>query len=192
MKKTIAVIFTLFSLGITIGQTKSIPIPDYTDQIYYYDTINNELLKLEQAAPQGRIKSNAFNPIPKKPRIQFTVDGKKSKFRLKSNQSKTFLLKLSNPDIDPSRNWNLFPFEIVGKNRIATLSKLRDGIHGAKFESMENDLINFLEFKKVSSNVCLIKINKSLEPGEYTFTYSLTPVIQYSSYPSICFSFGVD
>lgn len=189
MKKIVLIILALSTLGFLKSQNITYPTPDFSNQIYFYDSAVKDLTLLERVAPQERYKLNVLNPVPRKPRVQLTIDGKKSSFRIGSNQPKAFLLKLS-PDVDPSLYYHLTRINVVGKNRVATLYKIRDGIHGTKRESTgDDDLSKYIKLKKVSNDVFLITINKDLERGEYSFYYcDFDP----DAFPTICFAFGIN
>jgi hypothetical protein len=78
------------------AQSRPQPVLDYANQIYYYDTVGNAVLKLET----GLFKNNGAKNHLFSVTNSVYLDGKASPIRINISRP-SFLLRLLNKDIDP-------------------------------------------------------------------------------------------
>jgi hypothetical protein len=160
------------------SQSRPLPAIDYANEVYYYDTAANNVLKLETGlfkndGPQSGLTTVTNNVF---------LDGKKSAIRM-SNTKPSFLLKLRSKDIDPLNYLGFCTLKSYRKARIFAFAKTSKFKTGYTFN---NDEIKSWTIKKVADGIVMLTPNNPLPPGEYSF-YFFVGIM-----PREPFAFGVD
>lgn len=180
MKHFFLFLFLLILFNNAISQNKDIPKPDFADQVMYFDTLNNSLVKLENVKPEYRAKAIALGYGGAK--MLISLKGQKSPVRISSNKPQVFLIRLKDPDVDPNTFINFSTFNSSKIRREAEYMKIITFSGGAENVNEKQKIV----IEKISDNICAITFKEPLKPGEYTFTYEL------STTPINCFAFGID
>ena len=159
----------------------SIPEPEFTNEVYYYDKANIKLIPLEKTSAEIKSKMRIIGGGS----TAYAIGGERSAMRI-TQQGASFLITIANAGMmDPSVTLSLYRFESRKGRREAAMN-----VYGGS-GSGQNNNGNAVEirFKRVKEGTFEIIVTGSLEKGEYGFvsTYSMKAGGGMTTY-----AFGVD
>lgn len=161
-KQAMLIACTMSLLQVFGNATKdSIPNPEYMNQVYHFDKVNQKLVDLEKVNSELKMKMKMLGMGGGSQ--AYEVDGNRSSLRLGPDEN-SFVISVGNSMMaDPSNTMSLYKFEVKRNKREATM--MHYGIKG-----QSNDKNNLeLKFKKIKEGVFEIVVPKTLEKGEYGF-----------------------
>src|SRR3954469_11198996 len=160
-----------------------IPIPEFINQPYYYDSSENKLIKLESTAAQLVTKKKTLGLKGSKQSL--TMDAPSSKIRFLAKNSLNFLIKTSGDVIDLTTYIKLYKFTVGNEKREVNISA-KEGMLNDK-EEQKGKSISF-SVKMISPDNYLIEFSDALEAGEYGFVWLKNMELKECS----VFAFGID
>ena len=160
-----------------------LPVPEYINQPYYYDTEGNRLIKLENATAQMNVKKKAFGLQGAKQSL--SMEGTSCKIRFTAKKDIVFFIKTSGDVIDITSYIKLYQFipaeqrrEVTINNKVGMLSDKEEG---------KGKLINF-SVKMIAKDNYMIQLPEQLQAGEYGFVWLKNiELIEFT-----VFGFGID
>ena len=170
-----------------IKQTASrqiiLPVPEFINQPYYYDSDSNRLIKLETATAQLVTKKKTLGL--KGAKQFFSMDGASSKIRFTSNPNIVFFIKTGGDVIDLTSYIKLYKFVPEDEKRIVTVTS-KEGLLNNN-EDEKGKQINF-SVKSISNDNYMIQFAGVLEAGEYGFVWVKNMELKEFT----VFTFGID
>ncbi len=177
--KTITILFLCLIMGTFVfSQTTeaNYPVPEYINVPMYYDPTTKELSTLER-----QTASHSTRPTsPISYESVYYIDRMKSPIRFSAASKPEIIVKISNPDIDPSTQvqMNVFKVNPHPKRERREFVNASSAVYAGSKVNNETLPINF---KRVASGVYIIKYQ--FGPGEYFIG------IKGNSY---LYAFGID
>ncbi len=160
-----------------------LPVPEFINQPYYYDSNRNALIKLENATAVLNTKKKTLGLKGSK---QFlSMADPSSKIRFTSQKGIVFLIKTSGDVIDLTSYIKLYKFIPGDQKREVTITA-KDGVLTDK-EETKGKQISF-SIKPVSKDNYEILLPDELEAGEYGFVWVKNMDLKEFS----VFAFGID
>lgn len=168
---------------VAVKQEIVLPIPEFINQPYYYDTDGNKLIKLENANALMVTKKKTLGLKGAK---QFlSMDASSSKIRFIAKKDIVFFIKTSGDVIDLTSYIKLYLFVPVEQKREVTVTS-KEGMLNNKDEA-KGKLINF-SVKMISKDNYQIQLPEQLEAGEYGFVWVKNMELKEFT----VFAFGID
>ena len=160
-----------------------LPVPEFINQPYYYDTEGNKLIKLENANALMVTKKKTLGLKGAK---QFlSMDAPSSKIRFTTKKDIVFFIKTSGDVIDLTSYIKLYQFITADQKREVTINA-KEGILSNKDEA-KGKLMNF-SVKMISKDNYMIQLPEQLPAGEYGFVW----VKNLELTEFTVFAFGID
>lgn len=170
MKKLFIALSFVLALGLTASaqETKTIPTPDFLNQIYYYDPSTNSLKQLdrETAEVKGRSKGLVYGGS----KLVWSVKGKTSTIIIPNTDNISFVVNVGENSMDLSTWFPLFRANLKGSRREAIYYEFNDRLGTEKHAA---GIVRF-DVKKIREKVYQIFPTIKLEKGEYFFLNNLT------------------
>lgn len=160
-----------------------IPTPEFVNQPYYYDTVNQKLIRLENASAQMITKKKTLGLKGAKQTL--TMEDMSSKIRFTSKKDISFLIKTSGDVIDLTSYIKLYRFIPNAEKREVTINS-KEGLLADKDEA-KGELISF-SVKSISPDNYLIQLSRQLDAGEYGFVWVKNMELKEFT----VFAFGID
>jgi len=160
-----------------------IPTPEFINQPYYYDSVNNNLIKLESTNGQLVTKKKTLGLKGSKQSL--VMPDPSSKIRFKAKNSITFIIKTSGDVIDLTTYIKLYKFISADEKREVNIST-KEGMLNDK-ENQKGKSINF-SVKMISPDNYMVQFSDALEAGEYGFVWVKNLELKEST----VFAFGID
>jgi hypothetical protein len=159
------------------------PVPEYINQPYYYDTDGNKLIKLENANALMVTKKKTLGLKGAKQTL--TMDATTSRTRFTVKKDILFIIKTSGDVIDLTSYIKLYSFLPVEQKREVTINA-KEGLLNDKDEA-KGKLINF-SVKMLSKDNYMIQLPEQLEAGEYGFVWVKNMELK----EFVVYAFGID
>lgn len=160
-----------------------IPVPEYINQPYYYDSIGNKLIRLENANALMVTKKKTLGL--KGAKQSLTMDDPSSKVRFKSRNNIVFIIKTSGDVIDLTSYIKLYEFLPADQKREVTVNA-KEGLLNDKDEG-KGKLVNF-SVKMLAKDNYMVQLPELLEAGEYGFVWVKNMELKEFT----VFAFGID
>jgi len=160
-----------------------LPVPEFINQPYYYDSVGNKLIKLENANALMVTKKKTLGL--KGAKQSLTMDATVSKIRFTSKKDIVFFIKTSGDVIDLTSYIKLYQFIPVEQKREVTITT-KEGVLNDKDEA-KGKLMSF-SVKMISKDVYQIQLPEQLEAGEYGFVWVKNMELKEFT----VFAFGID
>jgi hypothetical protein len=159
--KPLIFLFSMIGLSThSLCQSKTIPKPDFTNQVYYYDTASGNMMRCEKTTASTSADTKFF-----KVKISYEVQGVTSSVRVPQGTQITFLLDLGNA------NWGA-PETALTMYKAETKKKIRKVLlESASAIGPTHEQDNQIRFdvKNLGNGVYQFFPSSSLEKGEYVF-----------------------
>lgn len=159
--KHLIFLYSLIGLSIpSLCQSRVIPKPDFTNQVYYYDTTSGNMIRCEKTTASTLAQTKLF-----KVKISYEIQGVTSSVRVPQGAQITFLLDLGNA------NWGA-PETSLAMYKAETNKKIRKVLlesASAVSPTHEQDNQIRLDVKNLGNGVYQFFPSSSLEKGEYVF-----------------------
>jgi len=181
MKKIILSIFSSLIGTMLFAKTvDTIPIPEFVNEVYYYDKANTILTPLEKANAEMKAKMKLIGGGS----AAYAIGGDKSATRINPEGASFVITMSSGSMMDPAMTISLYRFESRKGRREATMSQYSGMGGGQKGGSAIE-----IKFKRVKEGTFEIIIIGNLVKGEYGFinAHSMNPGGGMTT-----FAFGVD
>jgi len=160
-----------------------LPVPEFINQPYYYDSDSNKLIKLENANALMVTKKKTLGLKGAK---QFlSMDATSSKIRFVAKKDIVFFIKTSGDVIDLTSYIKLYQFIPVEQKREVTITS-KEGMLNNKDEA-KGKLISF-SVKMISNDNYQIQLTEQLDAGEYGFVWVKNMELKEFT----VFAFGID
>ena len=160
-----------------------IPIPEFINQPYYYDSNDNKLINLENTNAQLVTKKKTLGLKGSKQSLLMTVP--LSKVRFTAKNSITFIIKTSGDVIDLTNYIKLYKFVSADEKREVNIST-KEGMLNDK-ENQKGKSISF-SVKMISPDNYMIQFAEQLEAGEYGFVWVKNMELKECN----VYAFGID
>lgn len=160
-----------------------LPIPEFINQPYYYDSDGNKLIKLENANAIMVTKKKTLGLKGAKQTL--TMDATSSKIRFITKKDIVFFIKTSGDVIDLTSYIKLYQFIPVEQKREVTITS-KEGMLNNKDEA-KGKLMSF-SVKMISKDNYQIQLPEQLEAGEYGFVWVKNMELKEFT----VFAFGID
>jgi len=160
-----------------------LPVPEFVNQPYFYDSSVNRLIKLESSTAELITKKKTLGL--KGARQFFSMDDVSSKIRFTAKPNMVFLMKTSGDVIDLTSYIKLYKFVAEDGKRIVTITS-KEGLLNDNEEG-KGKQISF-SVKSVSGDNYMIQFADQLEAGEYGFVWVKNMELKEFS----VFAFGID
>lgn len=181
MKKVILSVFSCLIGTMLFAKTAdTIPIPEFVNEVYYYDKANTILVPLEKTSAEMKAKMKLIGGGS----AAYAIGGDKSATRI-NPEGASFVITMSATSMtDPALTISLYRFESKKGRREATMSQYSAMGGGQKGGNAVE-----IKFKRVKEGTFEIIIIGNLVKGEYGFlnSYSMN-----ASGGMTTFAFGVD
>jgi hypothetical protein len=181
MKKIIVSIFSCLIGTILFAKTMdTIPVPEFVNEVYYYDKTNTILIPLEKTSAEMKTKMKIMGGGS----AAYAIDGDKSTTRI-NQEGASFVITMSATSMtDPAMTISLYRFESRKGRREAPMSQ-----YGAMGGGQKGGSVIEIKFKRVREGTFEIIIVGNLAKGEYGFlnSYSMN-----AGRGMTTFAFGVD
>lgn len=168
---------------VVVKEDPVLPVPEFINQPYYYDSVKNLLIKLESATAQLITKKKSFGLKGQKQSL--TMDNLSSKVRFTSRKNIVFFIKTSGDAIDLTSYIKLYKFVAADEKRETTIAS-KEGLIMDKDEE-KSKLIDF-SVKTISKDNYMIQFVNTLEAGEYGFVWVKNMDLKEFN----VFAFGID
>ena len=160
-----------------------LPVPEFINQPYYYDSDGNKLIKLENANALMVTKKKTLGL--KGAKQSLSMDATSSKIRFVSKKDIVFFIKTSGDVIDLTSYIKLYQFIPVDQKREVTINS-KEGLLSDKDEA-KGKLLSF-SVKMISKDNYQIQLPEQLEAGEYGFVWVKNMELKEFT----VFAFGID
>jgi hypothetical protein len=160
-----------------------LPVPEFVNQPYYYDSVRNVLIKLENTTAQLITKKKSLGL--KGAKQSLTMDNASSKMRFTSKKSIVFFIKTSGDVIDLTSYIKLYRFVTSEEKREVTVTS-KEGLLTDK-DDEKGKLVDF-SVKMISKDNYMIQFTNALEAGEYGFVWMKNMDLKEFN----VFAFGID
>lgn len=183
-KRYVLLIVFAVSLLRVFGNSKidSIPDPEFINQVYHIDKINQKLIDLEKANSEMKMKMKMLGMGGGSQ--AYEMDGNHSPVRFGADEN-SFVLSVGSTSMmsDPSMTLSLYKFEVKKNKREATMMQ-----YSGRGQSNNNNTLE-LKFKKLKEGVFEVVVPKKLEKGEYGF---VNMSMMNAGGKVVVYAFGVD
>jgi hypothetical protein len=160
-----------------------LPIPEFINQPYYFDTDGNRLIKLENANALMVTKKKTLGLKGAK---QFlSMEDPSSKIRFVAKKDIVFFIKTSGDVIDLTSYIKLYQFVPADQKREVTVTS-KEGVLNNKDEA-KGKLMG-ISVKMISPDNYQIQLPEQLEAGEYGFVWVKNMELKEFT----VFAFGID
>ena len=166
-----------------IKEDPVLPVPEFINQPYYYDSVKNVLIKLESTTAQLITKKKSFGL--KGAKQSLTMDNASSKVRFTAKKDIVFFIKTSGDAIDLTSYIKLYRFVTGDEKREVTIAS-KEGLITDKDEE-KGKLVDF-SVKMISKDNYRIQFPNTLEAGEYGFAWMKNMDLKEFN----VFAFGID
>ncbi len=181
MKKIMLSIFCCLIGTVLFAKTMdTIPVPEFVNEVYYYDKASTILVPLEKTSAEMKSKMKLIGGGS----VAYVIDGDKSANRI-SPEGASFVITMSGGStMDPAMTISLYRFDSRKGRREASMGQYSGMGGGQKGGSTVE-----IKFKKVKEGTFEIIIIGDLGKGEYGFlnSYSMN-----SGRGMTTFAFGID
>jgi hypothetical protein len=160
-----------------------LPLPEFINQPYYYDSVKNILIKLENTTAQLITKKKSLGL--KGAKQSLSMDNPSSKVRFTSQKNIMFFIKTSGDAIDLTSYIKLYKFVAADEKRETTIAS-KEGLITDK-DQEKGKLVDF-SVKTISKDNYMIQFANTLEAGEYGFVWMKNMDLKEFN----VFAFGVD
>lgn len=160
-----------------------LPVPEFMNQPYYYDSDKNVLIKLENTTAQLATKKKSLGL--KGAKQSLTMENPSSKMRFISRKEIVFFIKTSGDVIDLTSYIKLYRFVTGDEKREVTIAS-KEGLITDK-DDEKGKLVEF-SVKMISKDNYMIQLANSLEAGEYGFVWMKNMDLKEFN----VFAFGID
>ena len=160
-----------------------LPVPEFINQPYYYDSDGNRLIKLENADALMITKKKTLGL--KGAKQYLSMADPSSKIRFASKNDIVFFIKTSGDVIDITSYIKLYQFVPADQKREVTVSS-KEGLVTNK-EEEKGKLISF-SVKMISGDNYKIQFSQAHEAGEYGFVWVKNMELKEFT----VFAFGID
>jgi hypothetical protein len=160
-----------------------IPTPEFINQPYYYDVIENKLIRLESGSAHLVTKKKTLGLKGSKQSL--LMEDPSSKIRFITKNSINFIIKTSGDVIDLTTYIKLYKFTINGEKREVNINS-KEGMLNDK-EEQKGKSIAF-SVKMISPDNYMIEFAEQLEAGEYGFVWVKNMELKECN----VFAFGID
>ncbi len=160
-----------------------LPVPEFINQPYYYDSDHNVLIKLENVMAQLDIKKKTFGL--KGADQVLTMDDPSSKIRFTTKRNIDFFIKTSGDVIDLTSYIKLYQFLPADQKREVTIST-KGGVLNDKQETKGKQIS--ISVKPVSKDTYQVQFPEQLAAGEYGFVWVKNMDLKEFT----VFAFGID
>lgn len=160
-----------------------LPVPEFINQPYYYDSVKNVLIKLENTTAQLTTKKKSFGL--KGAKQSLIMDSPSSKMRFTAKKNIAFFIKTSGDVIDLTSYIKLYKFVTSDEKREVTIAS-KEGLITDKDEE-KGKPIDF-SVKMISKDNYRIQFTNALEAGEYGFAWMKNLDLKEFN----VFAFGID
>jgi hypothetical protein len=160
-----------------------LPVPEFINQPYYYDSAKNVLFKLENTTAQLITKKKSLGL--KGAKQSLSMDNSSSKVRFTSKKDIVFFIKTSGDVIDLTSYIKLYKFVNVDEKREVTIAS-KEGLLTDKDE--EKGKLVDISVKTISKETYMIQFANTLEAGEYGFVWVKNMDLKEFN----VFAFGID
>jgi hypothetical protein len=161
----------------------ALPVPEFVNQPYYYDSDHNVLIKLENVMAQLNTKKKTLGL--KGADQLLTMDGPSSKIRFTSKRNIEFFIKTSGDVIDLTSYIKLYQFLPADQKREVTIST-KGGVFNDKQETKGKQIS--IAVKSVSKDNYEVQFPEQLVAGEYGFVWVKNMDVKEFT----VFAFGID
>ena len=161
MKKVLLFLFQIIIVS-AFGQKPKVELPEFKNTIYIADTVNSKNLQLEKVTAEIDIKIKSFGYGGSDQSLK--IANNKSTVELSDNQA-VFIVKLPEPDIDPSTYIELYSLTNESDRRSVKLSSRE--MFG-KTRNVKPTIIE-LVFTKIETAIYLITPKNQIIKGSYCF-----------------------
>ena len=160
-----------------------LPVPEFINQPYYYDSDSNKLIRLENTNALLVTKKKSLGLKGSK---QFlSMEAPSSKIRFTAKKDIVFFIKTSGDDIDLTSYIKLYQFITADQKREVTITA-KEGLLNDK-DVAKGKLMNF-SVKMISKDNYMIQFPEQFEAGEYGFVWVKNMELKEFN----VFGFGVD
>lgn len=166
------ILFMIVLLNLNISSTysqvsKTIPLPELNNFVYYFNSIDTSLSKLDQklVVPKTSLGLKQIAGISAH-RIVYSVNGKTSSIHISQSDSISFVIRLGEGNQMALASLKLFKANVRGSKRIAEFEEAN--FIGAK---KNKDYTILYEIKELGENCYQLIPPTSLTKGEYFFYY---------------------
>lgn len=166
-----------------IKENPVLPVPEFINQPYYYDSTKNVLIKLENTTAQLITKKKSLGL--KGAKQSLTMDNPSSKMRFTSKKTMVFFIKTSGDVIDLTSYIKLYRFITSEEKREVTIAS-KEGLITDKDEE-KGRLVDF-SVKLISKDNYMIQLANTPEAGEYGFVWMKNMDLKEFN----VFAFGID
>ena len=160
-----------------------LPIPEFINQPYYFDSARNALIRLENTTAQLTTKKKSLGL--KGAKQSLTMNNPSSKMRFTSKKGIVFFIKTSGDVIDLTSYIKLYRFVTSEEKREVTIAS-KEGLITDKDEE-KGRLVDF-SVKMISKDNYMIQFANALESGEYGFVWMKNMDLKEFT----VFAFGID
>ena len=160
-----------------------IPTPDFINQPYYYDSLENKLVKLEATAAQLVTKKKTLGLKGSKQSL--SMSDASSRVRFISKNSICFIIKTSGDVNDLTNYIKLYKFSSAEEKREVNISS-KEGMLTDKDEQKGKN-VSF-SVRMITPDNYMIEFAQSLEAGEYGFVWLKNMDLKECN----VFAFGID
>jgi len=158
----------------------TIPIPEFVNEVYYYDKANTILIPLEKANAEMKNKMKLIGGGS----AAYAIGGDKSATRINPEGASFVITMSAGSMMDPAMTINLYRFESRKGRREAAMSQYSSMGGGQKGGNAVE-----IKFKRVKEGTFEIIIIGNLVKGEYGFINSYS---MGAGGGMTTFAFGVD
>jgi len=160
-----------------------LPVPEFINQPYYYDSNGNTLIRLENTNAQLVTKKKSLGLKGSK---QFlSMEAPSSKIRFTAKKDIVFYIKTSGDVIDLTSYIKLYQFIAAEQKREVTINA-KEGLLTDK-DVAKGKLMSF-SVKMISTDNYMIQLPEQLEAGEYGFVWVKNMELKEFT----VFGFGID
>ena len=161
MKKVLTFLFSLIIVS-AFSQKPKVELPEFKNTVYIADTINQKNISLEKATAEIDVSIKAFGYGGSDQSLK--IANNKSTVEI-SNDQAVFIIKLPEPDIDPSTYLELYLLTNESDRRKVKLSSRE------MFGKTRNvkPIIIELNFTKIETAIYLITPKNQMTKGSYCF-----------------------
>jgi len=160
-----------------------IPTPDFINQPYYYDSLQNKLINLETTAAQLVTKKKTLGLKGSKQSLM--MSDASSRVRFISNNTISFIIKTSGDVNDLTNYIKLYKFSSADEKREVNISS-KEGMLNDK-EEQKGKNVGF-NVRMIAPDNYMIQFAQSLEAGEYGFVWLKNMDLKECN----VFAFGID
>jgi hypothetical protein len=160
MKKNLLSVIAYMIVITGFAQTNdSIPNPEFTNEVYYYDKTNTKLIPLEKTNAEYKARMKIIGGGS----AAYAIGGERSATRLQQSEHSFVITIPGGSMMDPAMMITLYRFEPRKGQREATMSQYASNGKRSGGSAVE------IKFKRIKEGTYEIILTSELAKGEYGF-----------------------